>query len=131
MGKACDDTRVFARPIAGDDLANVGEARAFSRSDRAVDFGLDLALDAIKLAMHDAIKPLAHYNYGIASLPMLDFAGIAVTHTVVVSRTDMAAVPVGLDLNEMWSLAGTDCRDDSLERTQQELAIVTVELLAR
>src|SRR5262249_45771388 len=29
VGKACDDTRVFARPIAGKDLANVREARAF------------------------------------------------------------------------------------------------------
>src|SRR5215475_15517682 len=28
VGKACDDTRVFARPIAGNDLANVGEACA-------------------------------------------------------------------------------------------------------
>src|SRR5207244_1331215 len=25
VGKACDDTRVFARPIAGNDLATVGE----------------------------------------------------------------------------------------------------------
>jgi hypothetical protein len=31
----------------------------------------------------------------------------------------------------MGSLAGTDCRNDSLERPQQELAIVAVELLAR
>src|SRR5215813_8107977 len=97
-----------------------------------MDFGLNLALDAFKLAaIRDTIKSLAHHNDGIARLPALDLGGIPVAHAFVVSRTDMAAVPVGLDLDEVRSLAGADCRNHALERMQQQVAIVAVELLAR
>src|SRR5262249_46597561 len=102
------------------------------RSNRSMNFGLDLALDAFKLAaIRDAIKSLAHHNDGIARLPALDLACIPVAHAFVVSGTDMAAVPVGLDLDEVRALAGADCRNRALERPQQELAIVAIELLAR
>src|SRR5262245_34305295 len=96
-----------------------------------MDFGLDLALDALKLtAIRDAIKPPPHDDDGIARLPALDLGGIPVAHAFVVSGTDMAAVAVGLDLDEMRALAGADCRNHALERPQQKLAIVAVELLA-
>src|SRR5262249_17592190 len=97
-----------------------------------MDFGLDLALDPFKLAaIHDAIESLAHHDDGIARLPALDLGGIPVAHALVVSGTDMTAVPVGLDLDEVRALAGADGRNHALERLQQELAIVAVELLAR
>src|SRR6516165_7400852 len=97
-----------------------------------MDFGLDLALDAFKLAaMHHAIESFAHHDDGIARLPALDLGGIPVAHAFIVSGTDMAAVPVGLDLDEMRALAGADGRNQALERTQQLFAIVAIELLAR
>src|SRR5438094_196419 len=97
-----------------------------------MDFGLDLVLDAFKLAtIHDAIKSLAHHDDGIARLPALDLGSVPVAHAFVVSRTDMAAVAVGLDLDEVRAFAGADCRNHAFERTQQEFAIVAMELLAR
>src|SRR5262245_5847075 len=97
-----------------------------------MDFGLDLAFDAPELAaIQEAIKPLAHHNDGIASLPALDLGGIPVAHAFVVSGTDMAAVPVGLDLDEPRAFAFADCRNHAFERPQQQLAIVAVELFAR
>src|SRR6516165_7958969 len=96
-----------------------------------MDFGLDLALDAFKLtAIHYAIESLAHHDDGIARLPALDLGGIPVAHAFVVSGSDVTAVPVGLDIDEVRAFAFADCRNHALERPQQELAIVAVERLA-
>jgi len=84
--------------------------RAWLKRSR-VDFGLDLALDTFKLAaIHGAIKRLRITMMGFARLPALDLGGIPVAHCLRRLRDQHGHSTVGLDLDEMRSLAGADCR---------------------
>src|SRR5262249_28472499 len=124
-----DDTRILAGPVHVDDVVKIGPLGSLCCRDCRMNVGVDTGFEMLQLRLFHAFRKLATQGGdGIAHLPLLEFFRAAIAHFFVFARADMTTEPIGCNLDATWSFAGTDLRNDALQRFKQQYRVVSIML---
>src|SRR5215471_5761822 len=124
-----DDVCILAGPVHVDDVVEIGPLGPLCCRDGSMNVGVDAGLELLQLHLFDALRKLtAQRGDGIAQLPLPELIRAAVAHSLVFAGADMTTEPIGCNLDATWSFAGTDLRNDALQRFKQQYGVISIML---